>query len=67
MFVKDRRTCLNVAHPILGEQQFDANPWRLSKAPPEYYRHAALVGEHNDYVFRELLHMSPSEAQALEN
>lgn len=64
---KERGTYLNVTHPILGEEQLDANPWRLSKTPPEYYRHAPLVGEHNDYVFRELLHMSSSEIQALEN
>jgi crotonobetainyl-CoA:carnitine CoA-transferase CaiB-like acyl-CoA transferase len=56
------KTC----HPVSGEETLDANPWRLSKTPPEIYRHAPLVGEHNDYVYGELLKMSASEIRALQ-
>lgn len=34
-----------------------ATPWHLTATPPEMTRRTPLLGEHNDYVFRELLGM----------
>lgn len=34
-----------------------ATPWRLTVTPPEMTRRTPLLGEHNDYVFRDLLDM----------
>jgi crotonobetainyl-CoA:carnitine CoA-transferase CaiB-like acyl-CoA transferase len=55
-----------VNHPLSGEEILDAIPWRLSEMPPEIYRHAPLVGEHNDYVYGELLKMATSEIRSLQ-
>jgi len=40
-------------------------PWRLSLTPPGVDRPSPAIGEHNDYVFRDLLHMSRAEIDAL--
>ncbi len=40
---------------------FEAPSARLSKTPPRFMRPAPLLGEHNDYVFFDLLKMSPEE------
>lgn len=63
--LKARQDFVKVIHPVLGEELLDANPWRLSATPPEIFRHAPLVGEHNDYVYGELLNMSSAEISKL--
>ncbi|MDD4860072.1 MAG: hypothetical protein PHR56_07740, partial [Dehalococcoidales bacterium] len=40
-------------------------PIRLSRCPVSIRRPAPMVGEHNDYVFGELLGVSPEELQRL--
>jgi benzylsuccinate CoA-transferase BbsF subunit len=63
--MKARKNFVKVIHPVSGEEMLDANPWRLSATPPEIFRPAPLVGEHNDYVYGELLKMSSSEITKL--
>jgi len=60
-----RQDFVKTTHPVAGEELLDANPWRLSATPPEIYRHAPLVGEHNDYVYGELLNLSAAEINRL--
>jgi benzylsuccinate CoA-transferase BbsF subunit len=62
----DRENFLKVSHPVYGEEVLGANTWRLSLTPPRIYRHAPLVGEHNDYVYKELLEMSEAEIKKLQ-
>jgi crotonobetainyl-CoA:carnitine CoA-transferase CaiB-like acyl-CoA transferase len=45
--------------PIVGA------PWRLSATPPSIGRAAPTLGEHNDYVFGELLGLSAEQRQRL--
>lgn len=40
-------------------------PWRLSALPDIVYQRAPRIGEHNDYVFRELLGLSEEEIARL--
>ena len=63
--LKARHDFVKVMHPVLGEELLNANPWRLSATPPEIFRPAPLVGEHNDYVYGELLNMSSAEITRL--
>jgi benzylsuccinate CoA-transferase BbsF subunit len=63
--LKARHDFVKVVHPVLGEESLDANPWRLSATPPEVFRPAPLVGEHNEYVYGELLNMSSAEISRL--
>lgn len=51
-------------HPEMGPYASDANCFLLSDATPEY-RRAPLLGEHTEYVMRELLGMPEDEYRAL--
>ncbi|MCX5994386.1 MAG: CoA transferase [Chloroflexi bacterium] len=62
-----RGTHLQVEHPATGVDIIAGIPFKLSGTPGEVRRHAPLLGEHNDYVFRELLGKPESEiAQLIE-
>lgn len=58
--LKERRVYTEVDHPVLGKQTLVGTPWKLSATPAAVTRHAPLFGEHNKYVFGELLGM-PAE------
>ena len=64
--VRDRGVFLQVQHPVIGQDWVIAPPWRLSETPARIHRHAPLLGEHNEYVFGELLGMSTEEIKRLE-
>jgi len=64
--VRDRGVFLEVEHPAIGNDWVIAPPWRLSETPAQIKRHAPLLGEHNEYVFGELLGMSSVEIKRLE-
>ncbi|MBW1804551.1 MAG: CoA transferase, partial [Deltaproteobacteria bacterium] len=57
---------LQVEHPVIGKDWVIAPPWRPSDTPAQINRHAPLLGEHNEYVFGELLGMSSVEIRRLE-
>ncbi len=40
-------------------------PWLLSRTPPRVLRHAPALGEHNDYVYRDLLGLSTDQVEEL--
>lgn len=48
-------------HKELGKFSHLAQPSRLSKTPAKFYRSAPCLGEHTEYVCRELLGMSQEE------
>jgi benzylsuccinate CoA-transferase BbsF subunit len=43
-----------VNHPVTGESNYDSPPFTLSECPLEV-RPGPLLGQHNDYIFQELL------------
>jgi benzylsuccinate CoA-transferase BbsF subunit len=48
-------------HPVIGKNRYyHGPPFRLSETPHEVSR-ATLIGEHNDYVYTELLGLSDEE------
>ncbi len=55
-----------VDHPEIGTDWAISPPWRLSETPASIRRHAPLLGEHNAYVFCDLLGLSAEEVAALE-
>ena len=63
--IRDRRVFRQVEHPVIGKDWVIAPPWRLSETPAQINRHAPLLGEHNEYVFGELLGMSAGEIENL--
>ena len=56
-------------HPSTGMPPlpYAGRPWRLSETPAVAPRAAPLMGEHNDFVLRELLGLTDSEVARLES
>jgi crotonobetainyl-CoA:carnitine CoA-transferase CaiB-like acyl-CoA transferase len=69
------------AHPVYAGREmmvdhrgsgFDAcriyaTPWRFTATPPVISRPTPAIGEHNDYVFRELLGLDEAEIASLKD
>ncbi len=51
----------SVAHSILGDVPISGLPWHLSRTPGAYTRGGPCIGEHNDYVYGDLLGMSKAD------
>lgn len=53
--------------PLMGkEYAYIGMPWQMAGAPPAASRPAPKLGEHNGYVYRDLLGLSRAELHALE-
>ncbi len=59
--LKERECFWTREHKELGEFSYLGQPSRLSATPAKLYRNAPCVGEHNEYVCREILSMSDAE------
>ena len=64
--LNDRGFYPEVVHPEMGKRHVIGVPWKLSGVPQVEFRPAPLLGEHNHYVFGELLHISADEISELE-
>lgn len=58
---RECHTHVEVQHPLVGLEVLYGIPWRLSETPGEIRRPAPSLGEHNNYVFGELLGLSAKE------
>lgn len=54
-----------LSHTEMGVTAYDGPSFRLSKTPAELNMPAPCLGQHNDYVCREILKMSDAEFVAL--
>jgi crotonobetainyl-CoA:carnitine CoA-transferase CaiB-like acyl-CoA transferase len=57
---QERGMFVTLHHPVIGERVVVAPPWKMDTAA-RIERPAPLLGQHNDYIFIELLGMSPEE------
>lgn len=55
-----------ITHPEAGTFPQSGIPWKMSQTPHTIFRPAPRFAEHNDYVFGELLGMSPEQIAQLE-
>ena len=62
---QEREVIVNVEHPVTGVDFVPKVVCNLSETPGEIRRPAPLLGEHNPYVFGELLGISEEEMQDL--
>jgi len=62
---KERGLAVEVQHPAMGKQVVLGPPWRFSETPARVTRSAPLIGEHNEYVFGELIGMPTKEISRL--
>jgi crotonobetainyl-CoA:carnitine CoA-transferase CaiB-like acyl-CoA transferase len=63
--LRAREIHLESEHPKVGLEFLHGIPWRLSDTPGRIRRPAPLLGEHNQYVFGELLGLPEPEIQRL--
>ena len=65
--LEERGFFVEIDHPQLGAVRLAGLPCKLSDSPPGNYSHAPVLGQDNDYVFREVLKMPEEEiAQLIE-
>jgi benzylsuccinate CoA-transferase BbsF subunit len=62
---REKKTYIEIQHPLVGKEIIYSNPMRLSDMPPTIWRNAPSLGENNDYVLRELLGYSQQEVAEL--
>ncbi len=63
--LKARRFFIETEHPVLGVLTLPGLPWRPEGRQKGNYSYPPLLGEHNDYVFGELLGLSGEEIARL--
>jgi len=63
--LRAREIHLESEHPKVGLEFLHGIPWRLSDTPGRIRRPAPLLGEHNQYVFAELMGLPEAEIQRL--
>jgi benzylsuccinate CoA-transferase BbsF subunit len=56
---------VSLPHPEVGVRQHAGIPWRMSRTPTEVRRAAPCLGEHTDYVMREILGYAAEEIARL--
>ncbi len=54
-----------LSHPEAGTHRYPGVSWRMSRTPGRLRLHAPCFGEHNHYIFGELLGMSDEELSRL--
>lgn len=59
-----REAFIKVEHPELGPLELVGVPWKMSDCAPPHNR-APLLGEHNDYVLRQILGLSEDQVREL--
>jgi benzylsuccinate CoA-transferase BbsF subunit len=64
--LRERGLFEEVYHPIMGKRVVLSPPWKLNNSTTPPLRHAPLMGEHNEYVFGELLGIPLEEIAKLE-
>jgi crotonobetainyl-CoA:carnitine CoA-transferase CaiB-like acyl-CoA transferase len=62
---QERENIVNVEHPVTGVDFVPNVVCNLSETPGEIRRAAPMLGEHNDYVFGELLGLPQGEIDRL--
>lgn len=58
-----REFFIHLPHGILGDTILDGTPIKLSRTPARFQRAAPMLGQDNNYVYRELLCMDEEEIQ----
>ena len=66
-YFHERQAFIETEHPHVGAEWLYGLPFLFSDIPAGIRRHAPLIGEHNQYVFGELLGVSQEELGRLED
>jgi len=63
--LKERGLYVEMEHAETGKEVLLGPPWKLSETPAKVTSAAPLLGQHNQYVFGEILGMSDEEIEML--
>ena len=63
--LKERQFTATVEHPTMGKKVVIGAPFKFSATPTSVEKPGPLIGQHNSYVFGELLGLSPQEIETL--
>ena len=63
--LKKRGMIVDTDHPEVGRYPMLGVPWKTTPALDVTYEPAPLIGQHNDYVLRELLGLSQAQVDRL--
>ena len=63
---QEREVFIPVEHPVGGDEFIANLSWKMSETNGGVYRPAPLWGQHNSYVFEEILGLSREEVDCLE-
>ena len=63
--LNERGFVVDIDHPEAGKRKTVGLPWHIGTMPKPDYRHSPLLGENNNYVFKELLGLSNEEVEDL--
>jgi len=64
--LQSRHLFTKVKHPVAGDLFAVGAPWKFSRSEVEVYRHAPVLGEHELYVYHDLLGLSEEEVRELQ-
>ena len=64
--LQERQAYLEIEHPHVGIEWLYGMPWLLSDTPGGIRTPAPLLGQHNSFVFQELMGLSREEVARLE-
>jgi benzylsuccinate CoA-transferase BbsF subunit len=63
---QEREVFIPIEHPVSGDEFIANLSWKMSETNGEVYRPAPLLGQHNQYVFGDILGLSQEEIARLE-
>jgi benzylsuccinate CoA-transferase BbsF subunit len=63
--LKERNFIVDIDHPEAGNRKTVGLPWKIGAIADTDYRHSPLLGDSNEYVFKELLGLSNDEVEDL--
>ena len=63
---QEREVFIPIEHPVGGDEFIANLSWKMSETHGGVYRPAPLWGQHNSYVFEEILGLSREEVDCLE-
>jgi len=63
--IAHRGVFFEMDHPVIGEARFEGNPFRASSVSEDHWRSAPLLGEDNEYVFKQIVGVADEEYDEL--
>jgi crotonobetainyl-CoA:carnitine CoA-transferase CaiB-like acyl-CoA transferase len=59
--LREREAYFHLDHPVIGDARFESVPLHFSAMEQDNWRSAPLLGEDNEYVFRQIVGLSADE------